>query len=471
MSKDLQSICSENDSLIKAEQDLAETPSPKKIREQLRKKLTRGKSGAVVNSRINVSLVLSEDPILTGAFQYNDMTQQCDVVRPVPWYRPPGDTSFNDNDLRGLCFYMEENYQLTLEKQIHETLLRIANESHYHPILDILESLRWDGTPRVDHMLHHFLGAPDDEYTGEVMKLFMLGAVCRLDHPGIKYDYMLCLSGGQGIGKSSFLRLLSIRDDWFTDDIRDLESENTYSKLRGHWIIELSEMLASNNAKSIEAVKAFLSRQKDTYRTPYDKYSQDRPRQCIIAGTTNKASFLPLDRSGNRRFLPVQCSGTEAEVHILDDVDVSREYIMQCWAEIMEIYRSGDYELTLSPAVAETLEEIQENYLPEDTEAGTILAFMEETTHTFVCSKLLYKEALGNLGEPKRYETNNICEIMNSLIGSGRLPGWKAYRNPKRIQGYGKQKGWEHITHDVVPSQFHEIKETMENPFEENSGR
>ena len=32
---------------------------------------------------------------------------------------------------------------------------------------------------------------------------------------------------------------------------------------------------------------------------------EDRLRQCVFGGTSNALDFLPLDRSGNRRFIPV----------------------------------------------------------------------------------------------------------------------------------------------------------------------
>ena len=100
-------------------------------------------------------------------------------------------------------------------------------------------------------------------------------------------------------------------------------------------------MVAILNAKNVEDTKSFMSRQKDTYKTPYDKHPKDHKRQCVFAGSSNSLDFLPMDRSGNRRFLPIQCNVNEAEVHILDDEKVSREYIAQMWAEAMEIYRSG----------------------------------------------------------------------------------------------------------------------------------
>ena len=60
---------------------------------------------------------------------------------------------------------------------------------------------------------------------------------------------MLCLVGGQGAGKSTFFRLLAVRDEWFSDDLRKLDDENVYRKLQGHWIIEMSEMMATANGQ------------------------------------------------------------------------------------------------------------------------------------------------------------------------------------------------------------------------------
>ena len=73
-------------------------------------------------------------------------------------------------------------------------------ENRYHPIRDYLNGLKWDGTERIAHVLYHFLGAAEDEYTCEAMKIFLLGAIKRVFQPGCKFETMLCLVGGQGCG-------------------------------------------------------------------------------------------------------------------------------------------------------------------------------------------------------------------------------------------------------------------------------
>lgn len=149
-------------------------------------------------------------------------------------------------------------------------------------------------------MLHHFLGTEICAYGTEVMRMFLLGAIHRVFRLDCKFELMLCLIGGQGAGKSSFFRLLACKDEWFSDDLKKLDDDNVFRKLQGHWIIEMSEMVTTANARNIEDIKPFLSRSKETYKTPY---AMDRLRQCVFGGTSNALDFLPLDRSGNRRFL------------------------------------------------------------------------------------------------------------------------------------------------------------------------
>ena len=283
----------------------------------------------------------------------------------------------------------------------------------------------WDGTERIRFCLRHFLGADADDYTYEALKLFLLGAISRAFQPGCKFEIMLCLVGGQGAGKSTFFRLLAVRDEWFSDDLRKLDDDNVYRKLQGHWIIEMSEMMATANAKSIEEIKSFLSRQKEVYKIPYETHPADRPRQCVFGGTSNALDFLPLDRSGNRRFIPVMVYPEQAEVHILEDEAASRAYIEQMWAEAMEIYRSGRFKLAFSPAMQRYLKEHQRDFMPEDTKAGMIQAYLDKYTGSMVCSKQLYKGALNHaFDEPKQWEIREINEIMNQCIS-----GWRYFPN------------------------------------------
>lgn len=410
--------------------------------DELKPMLKISGKGEVKNTIQNCLTVFQQDRLLQGAIRHNALTERVDIVKPLGWNRttPP----LTDTDMRYIQLYLENNYGLIVESKIDNAIRIVANENEYHPICDYLNNLQWDGTERIRYALHHFLGSETDDYTFEALKLFMLGAINRVFKPGCKFEVMLCLVGGQGAGKSTFFRLLAIKDEWFSDDIRKLDDDNVYRKLQGHWIMEMSEMLATANSKSIEETKAFLSKQKDNYKIPYETHPQDRLRQCVFGGTSNALDFLPLDRTGNRRFLPVMVYPEKADCHILDNEKQSREYINQMWAEAMTIYRSGKYKLSLSPEMQKNLAVLQQNFMPEDTKVGVIQGFLDGFHGDIVCSKQLYSEALKQgLNEPKQWEIREINDIMNNSI-----EGWRAFANPRYFVDYGRQKGWERIKLD-----------------------
>ena len=415
----------------------AEALAPEQSVDEVRESLSVTEKGQPANTIGNCRTVFCHDPLLRDAIRLNLLTDRVDIVRDLGWRR--NTSALTDTDVKYLLLYFEQNYGLTSEKKMTAALSIVANENCYHPIQDVLNSLVWDGTPRIRSCLHHFLGADESDYVEEMLKHFLLGAIQRVFSPGSKYEEMLCLVGGQGAGKSSFFRLLAIRDEWFSDDLKKLDDDRVFLKLQGHWIIEMSEMLATSSAKSIEEIRSFISRQKETYRTPYEAQPKDRLRQCVFGGSSNTLDFLPLDRAGNRRFLPIMIYPENAEVHILEDEDASRAYLLQVWAEAMTVYRSGRYSMKFSKSIQRQLVEVQKDFMPEDTEAGQIQGFLEHYTGSMVCSKQLFKEALGHTyDEPKRWQLHNINEIMNTVV-----TGWKPFSNPRMFAGYGRQKGWE----------------------------
>ena len=412
-------------------------------------------NGAIKNSIRNCLTVFMKDPLLQGAISYNLLTERIDIVKPLWWSKQTA--TLTDTDFNYLMLYLEDNYALTSEKKIQKAIAIVADCNKYHPIRDYLNSLEWDGTERIRYALTHFLGAEDSEYTYQCLRLFMLGAISRVFKPGCKFEVMLCLVGGQGAGKSTFFRMLAVKDEWFSDDLKKIDDDNVYRKMQGHWIIEMSEMIATANAKSIEDIKSFISRAKETYKVPYETHPADRLRQCVFGGSSNTMDFLPLDRSGNRRFLPIMVHPENAVVHILEDEAASRAFIDLMWAEAMFLYHNFPVKLTLSKDMDKELKELQKQFMPEDTKAGLIQSFLDNYNGTQVCSKLIYAEALNHpFDEPKQWEIREINEIMNNSI-----EGWTPFSNPRIFAKYGRQRGWER-----TPPSGNELSTTSSNPLD-----
>ena len=93
-------------------------------------------------------------------------------------------------------------------------------------------------------------------------------------------------------------------------------------------------------AKNIEQIKLFLSRQKETYKVPYEVHLEDRPETVCILRTSNDLNFLPLDRrkqticSGDDRYVESRSSYLTMEAE-------SKAYIEQAWAERNGIVSTG----------------------------------------------------------------------------------------------------------------------------------
>ena len=177
---------------------------------------------------------------------------------------------------------------------------------------------------------------------------------------------------------------------------------------------------------------------------PYDKYPHDFPRQCIFIGTTNNLDFLPNDKTGNRRFIPVLTNMKAAEVHPLENEAETRAFIEQAWAEAMEIYRSKEYSLIFPKDLRNVLSEMQQSFTPEDPKVGIIQNWLDNCKYDSVCSIMIYREALGNeYQEPKPWELREISTIMNKSI-----TGWEKHPTKSmqiRFNVYGNQRAWDKI--------------------------
>ena len=196
---------------------MADSAEPPRSVEEVKAMLETTEKGGFRNSMSNCLTVFQCDPLLSGAVAYNLLTDRTDILKPIGYKRATG-SPMTDTDMKYIRLYLEKTYGLTSEKKIQDAADLAANENSYHPVRDYLNGLTWDGTGRIRFCLRHFLGAGEDEYTFQSLRLFLLGAIHRAFSPGCKFEVMLCLVGGQGAGKSTFFRLLAVKDEWFSDD-------------------------------------------------------------------------------------------------------------------------------------------------------------------------------------------------------------------------------------------------------------
>ena len=324
----------------------------------------------------------------------------------------------------------------------HEKMLRDALQLHFeahrvNPLIDLLESLKWDGKPRIRSFLHDILLCDDTPYYREVSRLIFAGGIHRAYCPGCKFDDMVVLVGKQGGGKSTIVRWLNMEDQFFRE-IKTITGKEGIEALRGVWIAEVAELMAMTRVREAEAVKAFITSQEDSYRPPYARHVETIPRRCTFIGTTNNPQFLS-DRTGNRRFYPVQCNIDGYD--LLSREKEIREYIRQCWAEALALFRKGELKPYADRSVLPFIREQQEDAMEDDWRIGAIRQYLDQMKsdpRSTVSVIELWHTALGEPEEskPSRRDSIEINQILESMEG---------WHRAKRlvVTRWGKQRVFE----------------------------
>jgi len=261
---------------------------------------------------VNAVEILKHDPRWKMLLRHNLFADEIIITRAPPWH--PDDAphagngayprAMNDADVTLMNLWFIREWALWLKKEsVWDAMITSARANAFHPVREFLETLVWDGTSRLDTWTLDYCNVKDTEYARMVSRWWLISAVARVYMPGCQVDHTLILEGGQGIGKSSALRILG--GQWYTGSHIDLESKDGLGVLHGAWIVELQELDSMKRAE-VSRVKAMLSTCSDRYRPPYGRLTIDKPRQCVFAGTVNDTQYL-TDPTGNRRFFPLDC--------------------------------------------------------------------------------------------------------------------------------------------------------------------
>ena len=334
------------------------------------KLLDYDKKGSLRNTIDNGVLILENDPRTKDKMIYNDFSNRAIITGKLPWTEKDNKRDWCDDDDAGVRHFLENSYNLVGAGKIADAISIVYQNHKIHPVREYLNSLTWDGTKRIEALLTEYLGAEDNIYTRAVIRTHLVAAVARIMRPGCKYDTMLTLTGKQGIGKSTFIRMLG--KDWFNDSLDTVKGKEAYEQLQGSWMIEMGELTATRKA-DIEATKLFLSKNEDIYRVAYGRRTSRFPRQCVFWGTSNDSHFL-RDKTGDRRTWPVDC----AVLLPVKDVfkDLSPE-VDQIWAEAVVLYKSG-HKLYLTGEEADEALKQQKAHAEDSPKTGLIEGYLNK---------------------------------------------------------------------------------------------
>ncbi len=319
----------------------------------------------------------------------------------------------------------------------------------------------WDGTPRAGRLFVSLLGAPDTEIVHRMTTVWMMGAVERAMNPGSRFDYCLILAGGQGKLKSSVCCAICVNQDFFTDVLNSMrDSRKVIEDTTGAHIVELAELDTLKSTKSVEMVKAFITRRVDRARRAYAHEGEKFPRRFVMIGTTNSDRFL-VDTTGNRRFLVVPVGNA----HLLDyDSPEGREYIAQAWAEILHHWdesKNGDYQWRpyLTADEEQAANELRGQYEDVDPIVDTILEYLEDHRGVVVNPTKVGREAL-NLCDMDLRDRTMMRRIADVL--SNEAEGWEKIGSA-RVDGKPRKNCYRYTGDPTVPTEYEDVRKTIVN--------
>jgi len=368
------------------------------------------------------------------ALGYDKLANEPAKTGPLPWDEVTGTRAWAELDDAELYALLQGRLGLRSEKALACATTIYAHRHAYDPLTAMLDGIEWDGAERAGTLLTRYLGVMPTPYTVAAEQVFLCGGVERAYRPGCKYDYVLTLVGPGGIGKSTFGRRLALRGKYFCDSVYDLGNvKATGEVLRGKWVVELAE-LTGISGRSLEAVKAGVTRQADTFRIAYGRGAARFQRRAVFIATTNTVGFIAEKSSGARRFLPVLCGAVPPTGSVF-----SREFARdaaQAWAEVRTWRETGDprFSLALAPDMEAEATRQREGFLEDDPRVEAVNEYLCSNRDHPVCTRELADRALHVEPTAKLYK-----EL--SAILTDQCPGWRY--DGKRCCGlYNKQRCW-----------------------------
>ena len=279
-------------------------------------------------------------------FRFNVLTEETEVANNIP-----------DTHLR--YTKVDERWMNTLSMETIETgidcwdrdiqrFVRSRRISEYHPFTAYFEQLsEWDGTDRVSALARR---VSDNPVWVNGFHRWMLGlsAQWMQFHPDTNNANRansinransvapLLVSSRQGLGKSTFCRLLmpDALKAYYTESYDLSSPASAEAKLAAYGLINLDEF-DKLSASKMPLLKNLMQASALNIRKAYKRSASVLPRIASFIGTSNREDLL-VDRTGSRRFL---CVSLEHAIDCVTPVEYEQLYA-QLKAELLSGERS-----------------------------------------------------------------------------------------------------------------------------------
>ncbi len=307
--------------------------------------ITTSKGGTPHQNMSNVVAILEAHADFRNKIRYNTFRQEIEI----------DGTPVEDNDILKVQYVLQTKFGLhTINKEaVFSALMHCAYDNAYDEAQDWLTSLVWDGTPRLATWLTSSLGVPDDTYHRGIGSQWFMGMIKRIMLPGCLFDNLLVLVAPQGVGKTSFFRIIGGK--WYKSYTGSVESKDFYLALRGALLIDLDEGSTLYRSDAIK-IKSIITATHDEFRAPYDRLMKKFPRRFVFSMSTNDPEPFQ-DVTGNRRYWTIDFTDTVDFKWLEENRD-------QIFAEAYHYFKN---KIDISEVPMDEAEKKQEEHLHDDS--------------------------------------------------------------------------------------------------------
>lgn len=295
--------------------------------------------------------------------------------------------------------------------KIHKSTLSNILDSDfskpYNPFTNYLNSLpKWDGV--TDHMknLAKTVSTHNDHLWAEFLKKWIIAAVASIADDNVVNHTAIILSGGQGIGKTTWLNNLcpnALKSYVFSGTINP-NNKDTLSHLSECIFINMDE-LETMNRTEIGALKEIITKYSMRLRKPYGRHNQNFVRRASFMGSVNVMQFLN-DPTGSRRFLCFDVSKIDYKTKI--DIDL-------VFAQAYSLYKSG-FKFYFDKDEIDMVNNNNEQFSIRTVEEEMLLTYFRPIEPEY-CSKFLTATQINNyLSERSRIQVST-----GSVINVGKI--------------------------------------------------
>ena len=342
--------------------------------------------------------------------KFNDITKSVDIIG----FQGESLEHIQANISAILYSELQSQYKRCNINIISAYLDVIASRNRYNPVIELLDSVEYDGKDHLTQLYEILSISEDDTLSRVLIKKWLWQTISLLHNDPSKpfgADGVLVLTGKQGIGKTSLFRKLSLKPDFFKEGVCiDFKDKDSFIRATSCWISELGE-IESTFKSDVERLKAFITQPVDEYRKAYGRADIKSVRRTSLCGTCNSSEFL-IDISGNRRWWSVP-------VDSIDLKKLEQFNNIQLWKQIQALSKDNIQGFRLTPEEQKNLAErnaMHEKKLKGENEVEDILNYVSNSRYSVEFKEMTVTEFKQHYSDELRaYSVAQIGKILDKL--------------------------------------------------------